>query len=73
MKLLGVLERCDEFASMEDEFVVPAATKYSFVLEFGGEDIKFMVSQRNLYTVRAIPAEYSVMISMFGADLSPRP
>ena len=45
LKLLGVLERCDEFASMEDNFVVPAATKYSFVSEFGGEYIKFVVSQ----------------------------
>ena len=53
-KLLGVLERCDEYAETEAEFVVPAATKYSFVSKYRGEYIKFVVSQRTLYTVRAI-------------------
>ena len=53
-KLLGVLERCDEYADKEADFVVPAAQKFSFVSEFDGEYIKFVVSQRKLYTVSAL-------------------
>jgi hypothetical protein len=72
LQSLGVLERCDEFAGMDNDFVVPAATKFSFVSEFGNEYIKFVVSQRNLYTVSAFPAEYSTLISMFGCRFIPK-
>jgi hypothetical protein len=67
LRFMGVLERCDEFAGMAHDFVVPAATKFAFVSEFGGEYIKFVVSQHNLYTVSPFAAEYSKLISV---DLS---
>jgi hypothetical protein len=33
LQFMGVLERCDEFAGMADDFVVPTATKFAFVSE----------------------------------------
>jgi hypothetical protein len=65
LRFMGVLERCDEFAGMADDFVVPAATKFAFVSEFGGKYIKFVVSQHNLYMVGPFAAEYSKLISVW--------
>jgi hypothetical protein len=65
LQFMGVLKRCDEFARMANDFVVPAATKFAFVSEFGGEYIKFVVSQHTLYTVGAFAAEYSKLISVW--------
>jgi hypothetical protein len=49
---------------MANDFVVPAAIKFAFVSKFGGEYIKFVVSQHNLYMVGAFAAEYSKLISV---------
>jgi hypothetical protein len=72
---LGVLERLDEYAAMDDKFVVPAATKFGFVSEFGEEFLKFVVSQQALYKVSTfLPEASSLLIYLFiNLDLSRRP
>lgn len=66
LRSLKVLERLDEYAGKDEEFVVPAATKFGFVSEFGGEFLKFVVSQQVLYKVSTfLPEAISLLIYLF--------
>ena len=56
-KSLNQLTRCDDFADKADDYVVPAATKFSCVSKFDGKYIKFVVSQQALYTVSTCSLE----------------
>ena len=49
-ELLNHLMRCDEYADVANDYVVPAATKFSCVSKFNGKYVKFMVSEHALYT-----------------------
>ena len=49
-ELLNCLVRCDEYSDEADDYVMPAATKYSCVSKFDGEYIKFVVSEQARYT-----------------------
>jgi hypothetical protein len=57
-QMLDRLIRCDDYADEADDCVVPAATKFSCVSLFKGDYLKFVVSQRALYTVSAFPLEH---------------
>ena len=48
---LNCLVRCDEYSDDANDYVVPAATKYSCVSKFDGEYIKFVVSEQAQYMV----------------------
>ena len=47
---LNCLVRCDEYSDDADDYIVPAATKYSCISKFDGEYIKFVVSEQAWYT-----------------------
>lgn len=47
---LNQLTRCDEYADEAAEYVVPAATMFSCVSEYKGKYVKFVVSQKHLYS-----------------------
>jgi hypothetical protein len=55
---LDRLIRCDGYADEADDYVVPAATKFSCISLFKGEYLKFVVSRHTLYTVSAFPLEH---------------
>ena len=59
-KLLNHLTRCDEYADDADDYVVPAATKFSCVSKFDGKFIKFVVSEHSLYTASPFSMKYLV-------------
>ena len=46
---LNCLVRCDEYSDDADDYVMPAATKYSCVSKFDREYIKFVVSEQARY------------------------
>jgi hypothetical protein len=50
LELLNHLTRCDEYVDDADDYVVPAATKFSCVSKFDGKYVKFVVSEHALYT-----------------------
>ena len=56
-QVLNHLTRCDSHADEADDYVVPAATKFSCVSKFDRKYVKFVVSQHALYTGSAFPLE----------------
>jgi hypothetical protein len=57
-KLLNHLTRCDEYADDTDDYVIPAATKFSCVSKFDRKFIKFVVSKHALYMASAFSMKY---------------
>lgn len=50
---LDRLTRCDAFARKAVDYTAPAATKFSCVSKLGDEFVKFLVSQKAIYTASA--------------------
>jgi hypothetical protein len=57
-KLLNHLTRCDEYADDANDYIVPAATKFSCVSKFDGKFIKFVVSEHSLYMASSFSMKY---------------
>jgi hypothetical protein len=55
---LNYLTRCDEYASNELDYIVPAASQFSCVSQIKGEYVKFISSPSAVYTVSAFYWEY---------------
>jgi hypothetical protein len=55
---LNYLTRCDEYASDELDYIMPAASQFSCVSQIKGEYVKFISSPSAVYMVSAFHWEY---------------
>jgi hypothetical protein len=63
---LNHLTRCDSSTRDTEDYVLPAATKYSCVSKFGEKYIKFFVSQHALYQVSSFLQNASPFTNVSG-------